>query len=74
LKIGSISLSACTAWARVEAKKHWLSDVLWGMALGNFIANFFYDSFLLDTENPYIITQTFIDSHGNILFGFRKEF
>lgn len=33
-------------WSRVEAKKHYPSDVLAGMALGNFMANFFCDALL----------------------------
>jgi membrane-associated phospholipid phosphatase len=39
-------LTAGTAWARVEAKKHFPSDVLAGIALGNFIGAFMNDAFL----------------------------
>jgi membrane-associated phospholipid phosphatase len=35
-----------TAWARVEAGAHYPSDVLAGMALGNFFARFVTDAFL----------------------------
>lgn len=35
-----------TAWARVEAGAHYPSDVLFGMALGNFFARFTTEAFL----------------------------
>jgi membrane-associated phospholipid phosphatase len=35
-----------TAWARIEAGAHYPSDTLFGMALGNFFANFFKDAFM----------------------------
>lgn len=40
------ALAAGTAWARVEGEAHYPSDVLAGAAVGNFISNFFYDTFL----------------------------
>ena len=46
LKGGLISLSAATAWSRVEAGKHYPTDVLVGAALGNFVASFVHDAFL----------------------------
>ncbi len=46
LKIGTFSLDAGAAWARVEAKRHYPSDVLFGMALGHFFGAFFNDAFL----------------------------
>jgi hypothetical protein len=35
-----------TAWARVEANRHYPSDVLVGMAIGNFIGSFIHDAFM----------------------------
>lgn len=35
-----------TGWARVEAEKHYPSDVLAGVAIGNFLAVFINDAFL----------------------------
>ncbi len=40
LSLGLHGVAAGTAWARVEANKHHLSDVLVGLALGNFLAQF----------------------------------
>ena len=44
--IGLGLLTAGTAWARVEAKKHYPSDVLAGMAIGHFFSAFVNDAFL----------------------------
>jgi hypothetical protein len=46
LKAGFEALAAGTAWARVEAGAHYLSDVLVGAALGNFVALLVHDAFL----------------------------
>jgi len=45
-KAGIYSLSAVTAWARVEAKMHYPSDVLAGAALGHFLSLFIHDGFM----------------------------
>ncbi len=44
--IGLGLLATGTAWARVEAKKHYPSDVLAGMAIGHFFSAFVNDAFL----------------------------
>lgn len=44
--VGLDVLSAGTAWARIEAHQHYPSDVLAGMALGNFIGTFVTQAFL----------------------------
>lgn len=44
--VGLDALTGFTAWARVEANQHYPSDVLAGMALGNFIGVFFTEAFL----------------------------
>ena len=46
LRIGLTTLTAGTAWARVEAHKHFPSDVLAGVALGHFVGAFINDAFL----------------------------
>lgn len=46
LRIGLGSVAAAEAWSRVEAGKHYPTDVLVGAALGNFVARFVHDGFL----------------------------
>jgi PAP2 superfamily protein len=45
LDIGLDALTIGTGWARVEAGAHFPSDVLVGMALGNFVSRFFDAAF-----------------------------
>ena len=53
VRTGFYVLAGGTAWARVEAREHFPSDVLAGAALGNFISIFVYDAFLgLDQNGP----------------------
>jgi hypothetical protein len=52
------SLTAGTAWARIEAGHHYPTDVLFGAALGNFIAILFHDAFLGQNGNKNILLQT----------------
>jgi len=55
--IGITGMAAGTAWARVEAKKHYLSDVLVGYALGHFFSAFINDAFLgLENEKSPQLT------------------
>jgi hypothetical protein len=46
LRIGFTALSVGTAWSRLEARKHFPTDVLAGAALGNFLGAFINDAFL----------------------------
>lgn len=59
LRFGFSVLKAGTAWARVEAKKHYPSDVLAGAALGNFLGLFFNEAFLSprQRENATILVE-----------------
>jgi len=43
---GLTALTLGTGWARVEAGFHYPSDVLVGMAIGNFNGAFFDDAFM----------------------------
>jgi membrane-associated phospholipid phosphatase len=45
-----IGAGALTGWARIEADKHFPSDVLTSAALGNFFAQFFYRALVNDEE------------------------
>jgi len=56
--IGIAGLSVGTAWARVEAKKHYPSDVLIGYSLGHFVSAFINDAFLgVDNKRAPLITM-----------------
>jgi hypothetical protein len=46
--VGTYALTAATAWGRVEAGAHYPSDVLVGVAIGNFFARWFNGAFLDD--------------------------
>ncbi len=46
LQTGNICLAAGVAWARVEGKRHYPSDVLAGAALGHFLSAFIHDAFM----------------------------
>jgi membrane-associated phospholipid phosphatase len=46
LQIGNILLATSVAWARVEGRNHYPSDVLVGAALGHFLSAFIHDAFL----------------------------
>jgi PAP2 superfamily protein len=53
LKVGNFAMASATAWARVEAGRHFPADVLAGAALGNFITTFIHDAFLnLPEDTP----------------------
>lgn len=45
-KSGLAGLAVGTAWARVEARKHYPADVLAGLSPGHFISAFVGDAFL----------------------------
>lgn len=46
IKAGNLVLASGVAWARVEAQRHYPSDVLAGAALGHFLTAFIHDAFL----------------------------
>ena len=46
LQAGNILLATSVAWARVEGRKHFPSDVLAGAALGHFLSAFIHDASL----------------------------
>lgn len=65
---GLFAVEAGTAWGRVEAERHYPSDVLVGLALGHFVAEFFDNAFLglAESERPHILVFTTGD---DALFG-----
>ena len=53
-QIGNLGLAGTVAWARVEGKAHYPSDVLAGAALGHFLTAFIYDAFMNLPEDTKI--------------------
>jgi hypothetical protein len=54
LQIGNLGLAGTVAWARVEGRAHYPSDVLAGAALGHFITAFIYDAFMNLDKDPAV--------------------
>lgn len=50
LQVGNLILATSVAWARVEGRKHFPSDVLAGAALGHFLTAFIHGAFLNVSE------------------------
>jgi membrane-associated phospholipid phosphatase len=46
LKAANLGLAGTVAWARVEGRKHYPSEVLVGAALGNLLSVFIHDAFM----------------------------
>ncbi len=46
LHIGISSITIATAWSRIEANRHYPTDVLIGAAIGNFLGSFIHDAFI----------------------------
>ncbi len=56
------------AWARVEARKHYPSDVLAGIAIGHFLSAFINDAFLgIDEKRRGLVPNAEISRHGFFL-------
>ena len=66
LQFGVGALAVGTAWARVEANVHHVSDVLVGAALGHFFSAFIYDAFmgLGNSENTDVSVEWHRDMKG----------
>jgi hypothetical protein len=54
LQVGTEGITIATGWARVEAGEHYPSDVLVGMALGNFFGIMFDEAFLGGDRSPQV--------------------
>ncbi|NOR51733.1 MAG: phosphatase PAP2 family protein, partial [Gammaproteobacteria bacterium] len=53
-QLGIKTMAATTAWARVEAKRHYPSDVLAGAALAHFLNLVIHDAFMWQQENSFV--------------------
>jgi len=73
LEIGNILLATGVGWARVEAEKHFPSDVLAGAALGHFLSVFIHDAFMGLPEDDRLGFYILPSKHGAMIglsFGF----
>ncbi len=64
LVVGNTFLGLGVGWARVEAGVHYPSDVLVGMALGNFLAAFIHDGLMNLPENENVDFAAFPIADG----------
>jgi membrane-associated phospholipid phosphatase len=64
LQIGNTVLASGVGWARIEARKHHPSDVLFGAALGHFLTAFLHDAFLNLPDDGRFDFAVFSDGHG----------
>jgi len=73
LQAGNYLMAGATAWARVEAQRHYPSDVLAGAALGNFISTFFYEAFMNLPEKNRVTWRIEPSRHG-VMAGLSYDF
>jgi hypothetical protein len=72
LKVGNYLLASGVAWARVEGRRHYPSDVLAGAALGHFLTAFIHDAFMNLPENGNVDFVVFPVRNGaGIALAFR---
>jgi membrane-associated phospholipid phosphatase len=64
---GLVLLTAGTAWARVEAKRHYPADILAGMAIGHFISAFVNDAFLGLDNSRGVVPDAELSKNGFLL-------
>lgn len=64
LQIGNAVLASGVVWARVEAGKHYPSDVLFGAALGHFVTAFVHDAFMNLPEDSPVDFEVFATDSG----------
>jgi membrane-associated phospholipid phosphatase len=67
IQISNILLATGVGWARVEAGKHFPSDVLAGAALGHFLSAFVHDAFMGLPEDERIGFYLLPSKHGAMI-------
>ena len=73
LQVGNYVLASATAWARVEANGHWLSDVFAGAAIGYFFGAFLHDGFMGLPEEQSVQVNV-VPIHGGAMVAFSFPF
>ena len=66
LKYSATTVSGLTAWARIESRDHYPSDVLVGAALGHFITTVLHDS-MMGLDTPLQVGVKLDGDSGGIL-------
>jgi len=69
LKIALNTLTLSTGWARIEANKHYPTDILFGAALGNFVGAFINDTFM-NTYSYKVKISGNLSAHGILVQGY----
>jgi membrane-associated phospholipid phosphatase len=70
LQVGNILLATSVAWARVEGRNHYPSDVLVGAALGHFLSAFIHDAFLGLPKNKRFIVISPLEGGAMVQLNF----
>lgn len=68
LRVGLHGTAALTGWARIEAGRHYPSDVLAGYALGQFLGRFLNDAFLMPDRGMHLTLHP-ADEEGRLMLG-----
>jgi hypothetical protein len=66
MRYSAHTLAAATAWARVEAEKHYPTDVLAGAALGHFLTAVIHDS-MMGLDSPVQVGVQLDGNNGGML-------
>jgi membrane-associated phospholipid phosphatase len=64
LKVCNFLMASSVAWARIEANRHYPSDVLAGAALGHFLTAFIHDAFMNLPEDDSVDLVVFPAKDG----------
>ena len=70
LDVGLHGVAIGSSWARVEARKHHVTDVLAGYALGHFLAAFVHETFMRSPVPPLVVRFVPIEDGGAITLVF----
>ena len=71
IRLGLYGLAGTTAWARLEAREHFPSDVLIGAALGNFLARFIFGGIVGSSAEPPLAIEVGADK---VFFRLNRSF
>lgn len=71
LRLGLHGIAAGTGWARVEARKHYATDVLVGLAVGHFVAAFMHEAFMNPARPPMTVSYQAVSGGGALTLTLR---